>query len=55
MPFKDLVLKCAWCGRYRAGDDWVELEGDEAPDAARVTHGICPECLASLRASGGNR
>lgn len=27
---------CAWCNKFLGGD----------PDAAEVTHGICPECLA---------
>ena len=48
-----MATRCAWCGRYRAGDRWVLLA--EAPDfveLAAVTHGICDDCIAELRASG---
>jgi hypothetical protein len=52
VPFKDLVLKCAWCGRYRIGDDWLDLGVDDAPDPDRATHGICSDCLRALRMNG---
>jgi hypothetical protein len=44
-----LLTRCAWCERYRLDDRWVTLEG---PPAGKVTHGICPDCLARLQESG---
>jgi hypothetical protein len=39
-------LLCAWCGRVRSSADRWE-EGDPGDlDAAKATHGICPDCLA---------
>jgi hypothetical protein len=48
-----MVTRCAWCSRYRFGDRWVVVE--EAPAFTGfqdVTHGICEDCVAALRASG---
>jgi PAS domain S-box-containing protein len=45
-----LVSLCAWCKRIR--DDcgmWQEVEKYiESHSQAKVTHGICPECLGTL-------
>lgn len=48
-----MTARCAWCGRYRIGEGWMLL--DELPSFAAVvdvTHGICEDCIAALRASG---
>ena len=50
-----LTTRCAWCGRYRVAEQWIVLKrvpivvslAEEA-----TTHGICPDCVASLRAAG---
>jgi hypothetical protein len=47
-----LTTRCAWCDRYLLDGQWVQLE---APPSGQVTHGICPDCLAELRASGQSR
>jgi hypothetical protein len=47
-----LMARCAWCGRYRVGEDWVKLDGADAIERAEITHGICDECTAALRRSG---
>jgi hypothetical protein len=50
-----MVTRCAWCERFCLDDEW------SAPPVAglwsgfltgRTTHGICPDCLAGLAASG---
>jgi hypothetical protein len=41
----DLWLRCAWCGRYQAGNAWVSFGPSERPPVDRTTHGICPACL----------
>jgi hypothetical protein len=53
----DFSARCAWCGRYRLGESWVNV--DELPAWAtssrgltNVSHGICPVCVEELRASG---
>ena len=48
-----LTARCAWCGRYRAGERWYRLS--EAPrfiEQGELSHGICPDCVAELRAKG---
>lgn len=48
-----LVSRCAWCGRYRVGERWVDAgRGSALPQWSRATHGICPDCLDDLRRSG---
>lgn len=48
-----LSARCAWCGRYRVGDSWLPAgEIPEAAAGARVSHGICPDCVAALRDAG---
>ena len=42
--------RCAWCGRYRVGDEWLTVERPAA--GARVSHGICPDCVEALRNTG---
>ena len=50
-PRHELLLRCAWCGRVRLEGEWVTPDGALDPD--RMTHGICPECTASLPAPAG--
>ena len=45
-PRNELLLRCAWCGRVRNGGEWVAPEGPL--DGESLTHGICPECVASV-------
>jgi hypothetical protein len=48
-----MTPRCAWCSRYRFEDEWFLVE--DAPgftDFPNVTHGICPDCVNALRASG---
>lgn len=48
-----MTTRCAWCSRYRFGEQWVLVEERPAfTDSADVTHGICEECMAALRAAG---
>jgi len=48
-----LLSRCAWCGRYRAGEQWIVIADSAAPlQRAGSTHGICPDCLTDLRRSG---
>jgi hypothetical protein len=49
----DLTTRCAWCSRYRVQGLWVLVEPPpEFGDRAGITHGICEECVAELRATG---
>ena len=46
----DLLSACAWCGRVRIGDEWLEPgKGTLSTIDARMTlsHSICPRCLES--------
>jgi hypothetical protein len=53
------TTRCAWCGRYAVGGTF--READELPrfvaftPTSRLTHGICPECVADLRREGKSR
>lgn len=48
-----MTTRCAWCGRYRAGEHWVLMEQlPSFAESAGVTHGICEACIDVLRASG---
>jgi hypothetical protein len=42
-------VSCAWCGREKKADgEWSDGGMTEAEVAEEnLTHGICPECLAS--------
>src|SRR5262249_8151979 len=54
-----LVAHCAWCGRLRLGEGWVDVE--EVPQflivqmqlGDRRTHGICPECFDEAQRLAG--
>ena len=47
------VTRCAWCGRYRIGDDWVTSSYSRGPvRRSRTTHSICEDCVAGLREAG---
>jgi hypothetical protein len=46
------IVRCAWCGRFRVGKEWLHLEaigrGQQHIRTAlveRASHGICPDCL----------
>ena len=48
-----LTTRCAWCSRYRVDGHWVLVE--PPPDFGEttvMTHGICEDCVAALRAAG---
>jgi hypothetical protein len=45
-----LQRRCAWCGAVRVRDGWTLRDAIEDPD--RLTHTICPDCVAGLRAAG---
>jgi len=48
-----IVTRCAWCGRYRFGDQWVVVaEVPHFGEFEDVTHGICEDCVEKLRAAG---
>ena len=54
-----LAKRCAWCGRLDLGRRWTPP--DEVPQflpaavRERITHGICPDCLARLEREGQTR
>jgi uncharacterized protein YlaI len=45
-----VVVRCAWCGRVRVGDEWRETNDFESmrllARVIRFSDGICPDCLA---------
>jgi hypothetical protein len=55
---QDLLRVCSWCKKAFIGGDWVEI--DEAvtrlglftvgPASPMISHGICPTCVAKVRA-----
>ena len=52
-----LLVHCAWCGKLRIGDEWLQLQAigrGQVRIAERLiresTHGICPDCLERVRA-----
>ena len=48
-----LTSRCAWCRRYRVSDGgWVALRASVMIDFAETTHGICDDCIRSLRDRG---
>ena len=46
------ISRCAWCGRYRIGDDWMTVSRSRVIHQSRTTHGICEDCMAALRGAG---
>ena len=47
----DLLVRCAWCGRIKAGDEWFDVTAHAhlTPAAVdRCSHGICPDCFSEL-------
>lgn len=47
--------RCAWCQRFCVGGAWIEGRRDDddvVAHAATMTHTICDDCVARLRASG---
>ncbi len=50
-----LITRCAWCSRYEVEDAWLHHQRVTRflrDDGSEVTHGICPACIADLRARG---
>ena len=49
-----MVTRCAWCDRIALGEQWLRHEdfrNQHTPALDyRITHGICPECLAGVKA-----
>lgn len=50
----EMAARCAWCGRYRLGEQWIgeeDLPGfsERFPEAS---HTICPDCVERLRETG---
>jgi hypothetical protein len=43
-----MLLRCAWCDRIAVGEAW--LEGKDFQNHGALTHGICPDCFAAVRA-----
>ena len=41
---------CAWCGRFRAGEDLWVARGERTWQPGEVSHGLCPRCAAELLA-----
>jgi hypothetical protein len=42
----EMVVRCAWCGRFRTGEDWAAQT--EPPDPRWTSHGVCPDCFDDL-------
>ncbi len=47
-----LLVRCAWCHRFKVGDEWLYLDaiGDREQQIAHrllatCSHGICPTCF----------
>ena len=47
-----MLLRCAWCGSYRVGEEWLQLRAIGRGQMQitrdlldRASHGICVECL----------
>ena len=47
------VTQCAWCGRTRAGEQWLPSQ-DIATlvESGSISHGICPTCVRQVGARG---
>lgn len=46
------IVRCAWCGRFKVGEEWLHLEaigrGQQHIQVTlmeRATNGICPDCF----------
>jgi hypothetical protein len=56
---RDLVTRCAWCGRHNLGGDWTEPEATPRFVAnlhsSELSHTICPDCVDELRRDGKSR
>lgn len=52
LPAGTFVGRCAWCERYRVGDEWLAVTRSQAFGRAEVTHSICEDCIAGLRETG---
>jgi hypothetical protein len=54
-----MLTRCAWCERVALGEGWLEPEIFEKRQIAgqgyRLTHGICPDCLAGVKADRAKR
>ena len=50
VPPRRLTRVCAWCHRVQQPDgSWLRSPGNRMDDAGhRISHGICPECVAAL-------
>jgi hypothetical protein len=48
---KELVGRCAWCGRLRASGHWND-QAVVLRDNTVLTHTICPDCVSDLRRNG---
>jgi hypothetical protein len=47
-----MTRRCAWCGRYLIGDQWVTVADSLFVERTRTSHSICDDCVASLREDG---
>jgi hypothetical protein len=47
-----MATRCAWCGRYRIGDRWVVVRERALFGSLGTSHGICPDCIGTLREAG---
>lgn len=48
---QELLPICAYCGKVRTSDDqWQSVESYLRDNSNFLTHGVCPECAAQLRA-----
>jgi hypothetical protein len=50
---RGLTARCAWCGRYRVGDEWLGADDVPAfpPSTGVTTHSICPGCWDELHSA----
>jgi hypothetical protein len=42
-----MVTQCPWCERYHLFGQWLH----NCPPGHTITHGICPDCHAEMRAT----
>ena len=48
-----MVIRCAWCGKYRVDSVWVTT--DQPPERRETSHGVCPHCFDDLVAPLADR